>query len=266
MIREATAADYPTFAELFRELGIDETAPSQDRWASELARDTLISERCGRVDGYVTFIALSDAGHVRNLVVAPHARRDGVGRELMQAAAESLRARGIAEWHLNVRVGNAAAIQLYEQLGMAVEHRSVVLRVPVSRIPELPRERAQALPVDPVEDDDIERALDLLAGRIAMTRVRRDRVLMQLRDNTCAPIGFASIGVGTAGDPTLPAVQPFRVARPALAGTLLTALAAHTMSPRIQVVVEDDAAVTRLLAAAGAETALELLHYRGAVP
>jgi GNAT superfamily N-acetyltransferase len=265
VIRGATAADYPTFAELFRELSIEETPPSRDRWASELVRDTLISERGGRVDGYVTFIALSEAGHVRNLVVAQHARNDGVGRELMQAAADALRARGIAEWHLNVRVGNTPAIHLYEQLGMAVEHQSVVLRVPVARIPELPRERAQALPVDPVEDDDIERALDLLAGRIAMTRVRSNRVLMQLRDNRCEPIGFASIGLGTPGDPTLPAVSPFRVARPTLAGTLLTALAAHTMSPKIQVVIEDDAGVTRLLAAAGAETALELLHYRGAL-
>jgi hypothetical protein len=91
-----------------------------------------------------------------------------------------------------------------------------------------------------------------------MTRVRRDRVLVQLRDVTCAPVGFASF------DPALPGAMPFRVARPQLAGTLLAALAPHAKADWIQVVVEDDAAVRAELIGIGSDPKLELLHYRGA--
>ncbi len=259
MIREARREDYPSYTTLFRELQIDDPIPSAERWASELARDTLISERDGKVAGYVTFLVLSEAGHVRNLVVAPDHRGAGIGRELMHATAEALRARGIDEWHLNVKVDNAPAIRLYEGLGMEIEHRSTVLRVPVARCSELPRDRATILPIDPAEDDDIERALGLLAGRIAMMRKKPGRVLVQLRDSTCAPVGFAAF------DPSLPGAMPFRVARPALAGTLLTALAPHTTAAQIQVVIDNDARTTELLTGIGAETKLELLHYRGSL-
>ena len=139
---------------------------------------------------------------------------------------------------------------------MQVEHRSTVLRVPVARLRELPSYAATVLPVDPAEDDDIERGLGLLAGRIAMMR-RPGRVLLQLRDTTCAPVGFAAF------DPTLPGAMPFRVAHPTLAGTLLSALVRHTTDPMIQIVVEDDDRTTGLLLQIGAETRLQLLHYRG---
>ncbi|MBA2544848.1 MAG: GNAT family N-acetyltransferase [Deltaproteobacteria bacterium] len=261
MIRGATTADYPSFAELFRELGIDDPTPSAERWSSELAHHTLISERAGDVDGYVTFIALSEVGHVRNLVVAARARGTGVGRDLMKAAADRLRARGIGEWHLNVKVDNTPAIRLYERLGMQVEHRSTVLRVDVARFTELPHAPADALPVSPEEDDDIERTLDLLGGRIAMMRGKPGHVLVQLRDpSTFAAVGFAAF------DPSLPGAMPFRVARAELAGTMLAELAKHTTNPRIQLVIEDDRATTDLLLRIGGEVRLELLHYRGALP
>ena len=257
MIREARQHDYPSYATLFRELQIDDPVPSAERWATELAHDTLVSERGGKVAGYVTFLALSEAGHVRNLVVAPDHRGSGIGRELMHAAAEALRARGIDEWHLNVKVDNTVAIRLYEGLGMQIEHRSTVLRVPVARFSELPRDRATILPIDPCEDDDIERALGLLAGRIAMMRKKPERILVQLRDSACAPVGFAAF------DPALPGAMPFRVAQPTLAGTLLTALAPHTTAAAIQVVIDNDSRTTELLAGIGAETKLELLLQRG---
>jgi GNAT superfamily N-acetyltransferase len=261
VIRGATPADYPSFATLFRELGIDDPTPSPDRWSTELARHTLISERAGRIDGYVTFIALSEAGHVRNLVVAPDARGTGVGRDLMKAAANTLRAAGIGEWHLNVKVDNTPAIRLYEQLGMQAEHRSTVLRVPVARFGELPHAPAEVLPVAPEEDDDIERTLGLLGGRIAMMRARPDRVLVQLRDSSSfAPVGFAAF------DPSLPGAMPFRVARAELAGAMLADLAKHTSHERIQLVIEDDRATTDLLLGIGGEVKLELLHYSGALP
>lgn len=254
VIRGARPHDYRSFATLFRELGLDEKPPDVDRWTRELARHTLVSERAGRIEGYVTFIALSQAGHVRNLVVAPAARNSGVGRALMNAAADALRSRGIREWYLNVKVDNTHAIQLYEDLGMQVEHRSTVLRVPIARLCELPSHAATVLPVDPTEDDDIERALGLLAGRIAMMR-KPGRVLLQLRDTTCAPVGFAAF------DPASPGA--FRVAHPTLAGTLLAAIAPHSTEPVVRIVIEDDDRTTDLLLEIGAEVTLQLLHYRG---
>lgn len=259
MIREATTSDYPTFATLFRQLNVDDPTPTPDRFAQEIVRDMLVSERAGQVDGYVSFYALREAGHVRNLVVAPEARNIGVGAELMRAAADSLRSRGVAEWHLNVKRDNAPAIRLYEgKLGMAVEHASTVLRLPWNKLAALPSEPATVLPVDPAEDDDIERALDLLAGRIAMARKRAGRVLLQLRDTDCAPIGFAVF------DPALGS-SPFRVARPPLAATLLAAIRPHATIDPVQIVVEDDAALVSVMLAAGATVRLELLHYRGAL-
>ncbi len=264
MIRGARPHDYDRFATLFRELGIDDPAPDARRWTRELAHHTLVSERAGRIEGYVTFIGLSQVGHVRNLVVAPDARGTGVGRALMNAAAAALRRRGIREWHLDVKIDNVAAIRLYEELGMQIEHRSTVLRVPIgraaiARLRDLPSHAATVLLVDPVEDDDIERALGLLAGRIAMMRIKPGRVLLQLRDTACAPVGFAAF------DPAIPGAMPFRVAHPGLAGTLLAAIARHTTESMLQIVVEDDERTTDLLLSLDAETRLTLLHYRGAL-
>lgn len=256
VIRAATRDDYAVFAMLFRELGIDDPIPTLARWLSDLMSETLISEREGCVEGYVSFYMIGAVGHVRNLVVAPAARRAGVGLELMRAAAGALRARGADEWHLNVKCDNAPAIRLYEGLGFAVEHRSTVVRMTWAAAAALPADVAVALPVAPAEDDDIERALGLLPGRIAMSRMRADRVLVQLRDEQCAPVGYAMF------DPSLGA-HPFRVARPALAGTLLAALRPHARAEHVQLVVEDDAALVEQLVAVAAERRLELLHYRG---
>lgn len=193
--------------------------------------------------GRVTVVVLRDIGHVRDFV-APHPH---IGRALMRAAADELRARGIAEWQGTTRVDNSSAIQSYEDVGMVLEQRSRIVRVPIARLSELANEPATALPVDPAEDDDLERALGLLNGRIAMMR-SQGRRLVQLRDATCAPVGFAAIEASVA--------LPFRVARPTLVRPLLEAIA---RTPIVQVVVDDD---PELLQQIG-ETTLELLHYKG---
>lgn len=235
MIRNARWQDYASYARLTRELGL---VPSTlDRWR-ELAPHTLISEH-----GYATVITLGDAGHVRNLVAANHHG----GLALLHAAADELRGRGLTSWHGSAREGTA---QLFEHVGMTLEQRSQIIRVPAARLHELPCEHATALPVEPDEDDDIERALGFLLGRIAMMR-SQGRTLVQLRDASCAPVGFAAIDAGIA--------LPFRVARPTLARALLEAIAT---TPALHVTLEDDPETAALLHAIG-ETTLELLHYRG---
>jgi len=256
MIRPARDEDYAAFASLFPELQIDDPVPSRERWSDELRHETLVADIGGDIRGYINFYRLATAGHVRNLVVAPAARGTGVGGELMRTAAAHLKHAGIPEWHLNVKVDNAPAIRLYEKLGMAVEHRTTVVALDWTSIDRLPSEATTVLPVDPADDDDIERALHLIGGRLAMSRRHAARTLLHLRDSACAPVGIAVF------DPALGA-SPFRVARPALAAPLIAACRPYAMKPTIQLVIEDDDALADQLVAAGAMVKLRLLHYLG---
>lgn len=264
-IRPAGPGDYAAYQAMFAELGVDDPIPPPDRFSRDLAPKILIYERDGAAIGYVLFDRLAADGYIRNLVVAPDARGGGVGGKLMSAAAGALRERGAsADWHLNVKVDNAPAIKLYERLGFAVEHRSMALRVPWASVANLAGEPAaiRALPVEPAEDDDVERGLGLLLGRIEMARQRGGQVIRQLRDAALAPVGLACF------DPAFPGAFPFRVARPSLARPLLEALAPHARPGDLdlQIVVEDDDALTDALLAAGAQVRLRMLHYRGPLP
>ena len=255
LVRAASAADYPAFATLFRELGLDDPTPSIDRWTSDLMRQTLVADD-GGVRGYVNFYQLGNAGHVRNLVVAPDARNLGVGHTLMTASAKSLRSGGASEWHLNVKAHNAAAIHLYEKLGMRAEHRSTVVRLAWDDVGKLPAELATVTPAAPEEDDDLERAFGLPSGRLAMAR-RPGRVVVQLRDRDLDVLGFAVF------DPAFPGATPFHLVRPALAAPLLATLRKHARHDYLQIVIENHDGLADELIAAGASVRLRLLHYSG---
>ncbi len=56
-------------------------------------------------------------GWVNYLAVAPGARRQALGRSLMQDAERLLLARGCPKLNLQVRCGNADVIAFYQQLG-----------------------------------------------------------------------------------------------------------------------------------------------------
>lgn len=264
-IRGATANDYPAYAVLFRELGVDDPTPSAEQFAAELAPSILIYERDGVPIGYVSYERLAANGFIRNLVVAPGARGAGVGAALMTAAASQLRERGATDqWHLNVKADNIVAIRFYERLGMRVQHRSVVLRLPWANLDRLPADdtRVTVLPLSDGDDGDIERALGILTGLLPRFRARRGIVLLQLRDEQRAPLGVACF------DPGFPGVFPFCVTRPALAAPLLRALAPHARPDdlALQLVVENDDDLADALTAAGAASRLRLFHYAGPLP
>lgn len=265
-IRGATAHDYAVYAVLFRQLGLDDPTPSAERFATELAPRTLICERDGQPIGYVYYDQLAVNGYIRNLVVAPAARGTGVGASLLTAAARQLRARGVTDaWHLYVKADNATAIRLYERFGMRVEHRSVALRFAwahLDRLPEAEAAHVTVLPVPAEDDDDIERALGILGGRLGVSRARGGNVMRQLRDAQLAPVGVACF------DPAFPGAFPFCTSRPELAARLLGALAPHARPGDLdlQVLVEDDDALADALVAAGAVVRMRLLHYAGPLP
>lgn len=73
----------------------------------------------GRVAGYIVFWLTVDEVQLHQVAVAPDARGRGLGRRLMETMLDEGRRHGAGSAVLEVRVGNAAAIALYERLGFA---------------------------------------------------------------------------------------------------------------------------------------------------
>jgi len=263
MIREANRADFAAIAELFGELGVDDPPPMEETWITDTMPHTLVFERAGSVIGYASFRTLTSVGHVHNLVVAPSARGEHVGSALMREVARRIRARGLAEWHLNVKADNTSAIRLYEHLGLVAEYRLNAFRLAWTQIAVLPETQiiTTLAPVTDADDAELERAFQIVAGRLRTARTRPNRFALQLRDPDGLPLGVACF------DPAHPGVFPFAVAEPALAGRLLRAMQpyARPEHDHLQVIVERDPACAQLLRDAGGELRLDLVHYRGAL-
>lgn len=122
MIREALIADADAVIALWHACGLTRpwNDPAQD-FARALAGETstvLLAEGEGGVIGSVM---IGDDGHrgwVYYLAVAESARRTGLGRQLMSAAEDWLRARGCPKIQLMVRDSNAEALGFYAALGL----------------------------------------------------------------------------------------------------------------------------------------------------
>jgi GNAT superfamily N-acetyltransferase len=260
MIRPAHADDYAAFCSLFRELGVDDPPPPLERWQRDFMPTTWVAQQHDRIVGYIDCYVLSTVGYVRNLVPASEARSAGVGAALMRAGADWLRAQHIATWNLNVKEDNAPAVHLYQKLGFRTVHRSTAFRVLWSATALLPSEAAMASGVEAAHADEIEARFDLLRGRVAVLLRRPTRVLVQLRAAPGALVGFAAF------DPESPVANVFRVARPALAGTLFAALRPHAKHEHVLVLVENDDALAALVEGTGATIRHHLLQMSGAVP
>jgi len=260
MIRHARSDDYAAFVALFRELGIDDPIPTPEYWRDTLAPEALVVERDGAVVGVTTYYRLARAGHVRHLAVDPGARRRGVASELMTGVSDEFRAAGVDEWHLNVKDDNTAAIQLYERFGMAVEYRTVVVAITWDIARHLVPSTASVTSVEPSDDDDVERALDLVAGRIAMLR-KRGVLLFVARDGSLAPVGLSAF------TPSLPGAYPFRATSYPHAVALLHAMARHRLPhlDKVQLVIENHDELAQQLIAEGAIAKLRLRHYVGSL-
>lgn len=71
----------------------------------------------GRVLGYVGMMYVLDEGYISNVAVAPEARRQGIGRDLIKELMARAAALNLAFVTLEVRCSNTAAIALYEKQG-----------------------------------------------------------------------------------------------------------------------------------------------------
>lgn len=266
-LRSAAKEDHARFVRLFAELGVDDPVPDAERWWREFGSTTLFLERSGESAGYAMFELTRGTGYVRHLAVDPAHRREGLGRALMLALAARFRAADCTEWRLNVKAENAAAIALYESLGLRTAYPTWVLRLPWTGLERLPSAEPSigAREITPEADARVEQAFDLSSGLLATYRARGGNALVELFD-TSLP---ASPALGVARfDPRIPGSFPFRVARPELARRLLEHLRplAPSSVPWIQLAVEEDAALASALIAVGAETKVEILHMHGKLP
>ncbi|MCW2921997.1 MAG: GCN5-related N-acetyltransferase [Thermoleophilia bacterium] len=99
-----------------RVLGEDDAAPARGA--------TLVSaDESGEVSGFAQTGVLQDGsddpatGELYAIYLDPKAIGTGIGRELLGAATERLRAAGFAHAQLDVLPGNARAIRVYEAAG-----------------------------------------------------------------------------------------------------------------------------------------------------
>lgn len=180
------------------------------------------------------------AGYVRPIVT---------DAALLVGCAETFRAAGASEWHVDA----PAEIRGLEAFGLQVAHRSTVMRLPWAHVSRLPAELAMVTVAEDGDDDDLERAFELPSGRIVMAR-SQNRVVLQVRDAALGVLGFAVFEPDHA--------PLFHVARPALAAVLLACLRRRARTDSVQVIVADDEALVEVLGTAGARIEQRLLHYR----
>ncbi len=128
MIRAATAQDAAAVIALWKacELTRPWNDPQADftRALEGKLSDILVAYQGDALAG--TLMAGFDGhrGWIYYLATAPAARRQGIGRALMQAAETWLRERGAPKIQLMVREDNDAALGFYESLGL--ERQKVV--------------------------------------------------------------------------------------------------------------------------------------------
>ncbi len=79
------------------------------------------TSRHGKIIGSGGVMNILGEGDITNIVVEASQRGKGIGTALLRFLMEEGKKRGITAYTLEVRVGNAAAIHVYEKLGFISE-------------------------------------------------------------------------------------------------------------------------------------------------
>jgi len=85
-------------------------------WQPELF---LVGEQDAQIVASVMAGYEGHRGWINYLAVDPHARQRGLGRQMMSAAEDALRALGCPKINLQVRTSNAAVRAFYQRIGYA---------------------------------------------------------------------------------------------------------------------------------------------------
>ncbi len=121
MVRAMRSGDVPAVAEL--EAQIFSQPWSAQGFLDALALpDTvfLVAEEEHRILGYIGMYLSIDEGEITKVAVAPDARRQGVGQELLLQIKREAKQRAVGRMVLEVRTSNEGAIALYEKNGFSV--------------------------------------------------------------------------------------------------------------------------------------------------
>ena len=78
-----------------------------------------VAEEAGEILGYCGFLFVLDEAEIPNVCVKSSARKQGVGKKMMNELIEEAKKLGISTLFLEVRESNAAARALYKSLGFA---------------------------------------------------------------------------------------------------------------------------------------------------
>ena len=114
----------PETADIQQLLAIEQ-AVSPGPWTESMFAEELDNEKAffytareaETVLGFGGFWNLAGTGHIANIAVHPEFQRRGVARRILFCMLDAMRQQNIEEAVLEVRAGNAPAIQLYEQSG-----------------------------------------------------------------------------------------------------------------------------------------------------
>lgn len=117
-IRRMTMEDCNQVAEI-------EAASFSIPWSLRAFTDTVektnfryfVAEEAGEILGYCGFLYVLDEAEIPNVCVKASARRQGIGRKMLEALITEAKKLGIAVLYLEVRESNEAAKTLYASLG-----------------------------------------------------------------------------------------------------------------------------------------------------
>jgi ribosomal-protein-alanine N-acetyltransferase len=120
-LRQGSRADLATLADL-------ERASFSDPWTEEQLREALtwpgvvllVAEDADGLAGYLLGRVIVDEGEILSIGTMPDRRRRGIGRQLLGAALEQIRAIGGRSAWLEVRVSNDPARGLYQAAGFVI--------------------------------------------------------------------------------------------------------------------------------------------------
>jgi ribosomal-protein-alanine N-acetyltransferase len=109
---------------------ITQLAPEVAQWSGRAVEDFLgaggevrVATGRGGVLGFLASRRAGDEIEILNLAVLPQFRRQGLGRQLVDAALLEARERGAKSAHLEVRSSNQQAIGFYSVCGFRVSGR-----------------------------------------------------------------------------------------------------------------------------------------------